>query len=281
MQNVVEISNVTVWRGETRVLQDFSLVVPRHCNTAILGPNGAGKSTLLKLLSRDLLPVHEEGSGVQIFGRERWNVWELRARMGIVSHDLQIEYPGHYTGGDVVLSGHRSSLGVWEHQGYTHADRARAGEVLTRLGVSELAGKPFARMSTGEQRRFLLARALVHDPELLILDEPTSGLDLEACFHYVEVVRELMREGRTVLLVTHHIHEIPPEIERVVLLRRGEVVADGAKADVLTDAHLSRAFGTEVELLEANGFYQAVPGKGSHPNATRHDGEDELDRGGC
>jgi len=116
-------------------------------------------------------------------------------------------------------------------------------------------------MSTGEQRRFLLGRALISDPDTLLLDEPTSGLDLKACFQYLEIVRGLMQAGKTVILVTHHIHEIPPEVWRVVLLKDGAVVADGAKENILTSVQLSQLFDTPIELVHANGFYQAMPGR--------------------
>src|SRR5690606_27637256 len=107
--NIIELQNVTAYRGDTRVFDGLSLAIPRGCNTAILGPNGAGKTTLLKLLAREIYPVEQEGSRLLLFGQERWNVWELRARLGIVSHDLQREYVGHATGLNVVLSGYYSS----------------------------------------------------------------------------------------------------------------------------------------------------------------------------
>ena len=116
-------------------------------------------------------------------------------------------------------------------------------------------------MSTGEQRRCLLGRALVHDPIALVLDEPTSGLDLTATFHYLDLVRAHMRKGKTLLLVTHHIHEIPPEVERVVLLKQGKILQDGEKRAVLTEANLSVLFDCPVSLAQANGWYQALPGQ--------------------
>jgi iron complex transport system ATP-binding protein len=265
MHDIVEITDVTAWRGDTRVFDRLSLTVPRGCNTAILGPNGAGKTTLLKLLAREIYPVARAGSRIRLFGQERWNVWDLRARLGIVSHDLQREYSGEATGWHVILSGFYASVGVWAHQRFDRAHEARAREILELLGIGALKDKPYATMSTGEQRRFLLGRALVHDPEALVLDEPTSGLDLKACFQYLEIVRGLMRAGKTVVLVTHHIHEIPPEIERVVLLQRGRVVADGAKPEVLTSERLSALFDTPIALVQANGYYQAVPA-GSRAN---------------
>jgi iron complex transport system ATP-binding protein len=260
MQKIIEIDNVTAYRGSSRVFDGLSLDIARGCHTAILGPNGAGKSTLLKLLSREIYPVSRAGSSIRLLGQERWNVFDLRAHLGIVSHDLQHEYLGYIRGLSVVLSGLYSSMDTWDHQQFSAADRERAEAIMAMLGVAALHDRAFGAMSTGEQRRFLLGRALINDPDTLLLDEPTSGLDLKACFQYLELVRHLMQAGKTVILVTHHIHEIPPEISRVVLLKQGSIVADGDKSTVLTSEQLSRLFDTPIELVWANGFYQALPG---------------------
>jgi iron complex transport system ATP-binding protein len=261
MQNIIEIKHVTAYRGHTRVFNDLSLDIPSGCQTVILGPNGAGKSTLLKLLSREIYPVQRQGSYIRIFGQERWNVFDLRAHFGIVCHDLQHEYLGHVRGLNVILAGYYSSIDTWSYQQFTAEDRAHAERVMEMLGVTELKDRTFATMSTGEQRRFLLGRALINDPDTLLLDEPTSGLDLKACFQYLDIVRGLMQAGKTVILVTHHIHEIPPEVSRVVLLKDGGVLADGDKHKILTSAQLSHLFDTPIELVRANGFYQAMPGR--------------------
>jgi iron complex transport system ATP-binding protein len=261
MQTIIEIQHVSAYRGHTRVFNDLSLEIAPGCHSAILGPNGAGKSTLLKLLSREIYPVQRPGSYIRVFGQERRNVWDLRAHFGMVSHDLQHEYLGHARGLNVILSGYYSSIDTWSHQQFSAEDRARAEHIMERLGVAELKDRPFAAMSTGEQRRFLLGRALINDPDTLLLDEPTSGLDLKACFQYLDIVRGLMQSGKTLILVTHHIHEIPPEVGRVVLLKAGAVIADGDKSTVLTSAQLSHLFDTPIELVRANGFYQAMPGR--------------------
>jgi iron complex transport system ATP-binding protein len=259
---LIEIQDVTAYRGDTRVFHHLSLDIEAGRNTVILGPNGAGKTTLLKLLVREIYPVAADGSSIRILGRDHWNVWELRAHLGIVSHDLQREYAGHASGFDVVLSGYYSSVGVWAHQRFSDAQRAGARRVLEMLGIAALKDKLYATMSTGEQRRFLLGRALVNDPDTLVLDEPTSGLDLKACFQYLDTIRALMRGGKTVVLVTHHIHEIPPEITHAVLLKGGRVIAEGEKAQILTNGNLTALFDTPIELVQANGFYQAMPGRG-------------------
>lgn len=260
MLNLLEIKNATVYRGLHEVFCNLSLTLPQGCNTAILGPNGAGKSTLLKLLARDLYPVQREGSYVRLFGQERWDVWELRAHFGIISHELQENYLHTVRGVNVILSGYYSSVDLPWHQHPSDADRDRAHNVMRTLGITHLGNRMFGEMSTGEQRRFLLGRALINDPETLILDEPTSGLDLKACFQYLDTIRTLMQKGKTVILVTHHIHEIPPEIEQIVLLTQGKVLAHDEKTRLLTDANLSQLFDTPVKLLQHNGFYQALPG---------------------
>lgn len=260
---LLSAKHVTAYRGDTCVFQDLTLDLERGTQTAILGPNGSGKSTLVKLLTGEVHPVPRDETVLRLFGLDRWSVWDIRARLGIVSHDLQRDFPEEATGLEVLLSGFRSSLGVYPYQTFDFRERNRAGEVAEQVGVAQLADRHFATMSTGEQRRCLLGRALVHDPEALVLDEPTSGLDLQACFQYLATIRKLMSTGTTILLVTHHIHEIPPEIERVILLGRGRVLADGSKDSILTGPRLSRLFETPLEVGSAQGFFYAVPAPSS------------------
>ena len=256
---ILDIQHATVYREDTCVFADFSFALHEGEHAAILGPNGAGKSTLLKFLAGGVHPLPLDKTSVRMFGEEGGNVWEVRKRLGIVSHDLQRDYLICAEGLNVILSGYYASNDTYEYQEFSDAQIARAREVMQELGIESLAGRRFGHLSTGEQRRFLLGRALVHDPSVLVLDEPTSGLDLKACFHYLDLLRAQIRKGKTVLLVTHHLREIPPEIERVVLLKGGEIVADGQKANLLTDVNLSRLFDQPVTLVRANGWYQALP----------------------
>lgn len=260
---ILDIQHATVYRGDTCVFSDFSFALQEGEHAAIVGPNGAGKSTLLKLLAGGVHPLPLDETRISLFGEEGGNVWEVRKRLGIVSHDLQRDYLICAEGLNVILSGYYASNDTYEYQEFSEAQVARAHEVMKELGIESLAGRRFGHLSTGEQRRFLLGRALVHDPSVLVLDEPTSGLDLKACFQYLDLLRAQIRKGKTVLLVTHHLHEIPPEIERVVLLKEGQIVADGSKANLLTDVNLSRLFDQPVTLVRANGWYQALPGSPS------------------
>ncbi len=261
-EKLIEIHNATIWRGSTRVFEQLDLAIDQHERVAILGPNGSGKTTLLKLINRELYPVVKPGSWVRILGREQWNVWELRKHIGIVSHDLQRRYTRSTTALEVVVSGFYSSIGVHGTlaRSVSNEQRAMAHAVLAELGVEALAETALGAMSTGQQRRCLLARALVHRPDTLILDEPTAGLDFSARFDYLERLRQLARDGCNIVVVTHHLDEIPPEVERIVLLKNGRVAADGRKESVLTSETLSDVYETRVRVAEIDGYFLAYPG---------------------
>jgi iron complex transport system ATP-binding protein len=261
---LIEIANATIWRGSTRVFENLSLDIEQHERVAILGPNGSGKTTLLKTINRELYPVVRAGSHIRILGREKWNVWELRKQIGVVSNDLHQRYESTTTAIEVVVSGFFSSIGVHgilaDRVTREQVDAAR--RTLAELGLLELRKTPLNRMSSGQQRRCLLARALVHDPVTLILDEPTTGLDFAASFDYLQRIRRLAGAGRNIVIVTHHLNEIPPEVDRVILLQEGRIAADGSKAEVLTGEQLSDVYETPIRVAEVDGYYLAYPGKG-------------------
>jgi iron complex transport system ATP-binding protein len=264
---LIEIHDATIWRGRTRVFENLTLSIEQHERVAILGPNGSGKTTLLKTINRELYPVVRDGSWVRILGREKWNVWELRKHIGIVSHDLHQRYRPDTTALEVVVSGYLSSIGVHgilaDKIGSEQLVAARG--ILADLGIAELEKRPLKSMSTGQQRRCLLGRALVHGPDTLILDEPTSGLDFAASFDYLERIRDLARKGRNIVIVTHHLNEIPPEVERVILLDAGTISADGPKASVLSTEKLSAVYDTPIRVAEVDGYYLAYPGVTNSP----------------
>ncbi len=257
---ILDIQQATVYRGDTCVFSDFSFALHEGEHAAVLGPNGSGKSTLLKLLSGEVHAMPRDDTRMALFGDERWNVWEVRKQIGIVSHDLQRDYLICAEGENVILSGFYASNDTYAYQEFSKTQMVRAHEVMRELGIESLARRRFGHLSTGEQRRFLLGRALVHDPPVLVLDEPTSGLDLKACFHYLDLLRAQISKGKTVLLVTHHLHEIPPEIDRVIFLKEGKILADGQKRTLLTNEQVSQLFDSQITLVQANGWYQALPG---------------------
>lgn len=266
---LIEIRNATIWRGKTCVFRELDLSIEQHERIAILGPNGSGKTTLLKTINRELYPVAGPDSSVRILGRDSWNVWELRKQIGVVSHDLQQRYTPTTSAIEVVMSGFFASIGVHGTLAnvVTPEQRQAAEATMHELGLDALQQTPLAKMSTGQQRRCLLARALVHNPATLIFDEPTAGLDLAASFDYLARLQRLANDGRSIVIVTHHLNEIPPEIERVVVLQRGRIVADGPKKSVLNQELLSRVYETKVRVTEIHGYYLAYPGR-SDKNVT-------------
>src|SRR6201998_3311922 len=235
---LLALNRVTVMRGEHPALQDVTLRVDAGEHVCILGPNGCGKSTLIKTITRECYPVANEGSSISILGRERWNIFELRSLLGIVSPDLLASCTTEATGRDVVLSGFFSSTRIFPHHAPKPELLEKPHAARARLGIAHLAGRPVAQMSSGEAKRTLIARALVHEPQTLLFDEPSNALDIGAQLQLRETMRELAQSGLGILLVTHHVPEVIPEIERVVLLREGRILADGPKAAILTDENL-------------------------------------------
>ena len=259
---LLEIDQASVMQGARLVLDRVSLRIAMHQHTAILGANGSGKSTLVKLIARQIYPLARgDGSGaVRIFGRDRWPVSELRSLLGIVSPSVQLDYTSDTPVEvfDAVVSGFFAARGVARNHHVTERMRERASEALAHVGAMHLVGRPLSSLSTGEARRVLIARALVHGPRALLLDEPCTGLDLASRRRFLESLRELARTGTTLLLVTHHVEEILPEIDHVVVLRDGRILQQGSKADTLTDRTLSAAFGVRVRVTRHGDYYAAV-----------------------
>ena len=256
---LIKIENATAWRGSTKVFDGLSLSIPSDRSTAVLGPNGAGKSTLLRIITRRIYPNPTPDCVVEILGKSRWNVWELRKQLGVVSQDMQHQYRDDVNVFDVVASGFFSTVGIPDHIEVDDQQKSRVEELLLELKIDSLRAKPYAAMSTGERRRYLLARALVHDPHTLIFDEPTAGLDIPGIFQYLETARRLMQSGKTLVVVTHHVHEIPPEISHLVLMKNGDVMKAGAKSDLLNDETMSQLFDVPLKVIETDGYFQVLP----------------------
>jgi len=259
---LLTIDRASVMQGDRLVLDQLTLQLADGQHTAILGPNGSGKSTLVKLIARHLYPLAQrDGSGtVRIFGRDRWNVAELRSLLGIVSPAVQLDYTSDTPVEvfDAVVSGFFAARGTSFNHQITDDMRARATEALRQVGATSLVGRDMVSLSTGEARRVLIARALVHRPRALLLDEPCAGLDMASRRHFLESLRALARGGTTLLLVTHHVEEILPEIDNVVLLRDGQVFKQGDKSSTLTDGALSETFGMPVRVTTHGNYYAAA-----------------------
>lgn len=257
---LLDLQNIRVMRGDvTRggriVLDDFSLRINGDEHVAVLGPNGCGKSTLIKTITRECYPMVREGSSMTILGQKSWNVFELRSLLGVVSNDLMSSCTGDASGLDVVLSGFFSSTRIFPNHTVDPNHRELAEVALAQLGVAHLAERAVQEMSSGEAKRVLIARALVHKPRALLFDEPSNSLDILAQRGLRETMRSLANSGIGIILVTHELPDVVPEIERVVLMSNGRIVADGRKEEVLQAESLGKLFRLTVELGRRDGYY--------------------------
>jgi len=256
---LIDFQNVTVERGGRIVLDGVTLSIAQGEHIAILGPNGSGKSTLIKVISRDLYPrLKPEPWSLRILGRDRWHLFDLRNHLGLVSNDWMQMCTRDYSGYEIVLSGFFGSVGIWPNHQVTAEMERKARDVMDLLEISHLAERNTNEMSSGEARRILIGRALVHDPQALVLDEPTTSLDLHASHELREILRKLAANGISIIMVTHHLPDIIPEIRRVALFRAGRVYCDGPTGQVLQAAPLSAVFGLDVEVLNRGGYYHVL-----------------------
>jgi len=258
----LSMRNVDIARGQKVVLQDVNLTIATGEHIAILGSNGCGKSTLIKAMTCECYPIVRSGMEMKVYGRDRWEVQELRKHLGVVATELPGERTSVTRGLDAVVSGFFSSSTLWPNLEVTEPMRASAMDALGLLGAAYLRDRFVGEMSAGEKRRVMIARALVHRPEMLLLDEPSNALDLAAQRELREILRAVAvgsddRRGTGVVMVTHHLADILPEIDRVVMMRGGRIVADGPKTELLTAERLEELFGVGLELTERHGYWHS------------------------
>jgi iron complex transport system ATP-binding protein len=260
--SLIEMTGVSIERETTRILDRVSLSIPQKQHVAIVGPNGSGKSTLLKLLMKFFYPSVIDGQSgtVRILGQEEWNVWELRSHLGFVSSDIDHHFTlgrsGRLNAIQTVLTGYFSAELELDQHSVTDAMRSESKRLLERFQLCSQSSKCIGHMSTGERRRVLLARALVRRPQAIVLDEPTTGLDIRARVDLLVMLNELACTGTQIVLVTHHLEEILPCIDRTILLKAGKVFRDARTNEALSEDSISALFDTTIQIdRDAEGFF--------------------------
>lgn len=255
---MIQLRHVTVRRNRHLILDDISLDIEKGQHTAVIGPNGAGKSTLIKVLTKDMHPIQHEELVLKLYGKETWHILDLKNRLGIITPDLQRICHTPYSAEETILSGFFSSIGLF-HLQHTVTPRMKEtmDETAAFLSISHLLKKPMNTLSSGEARKILIARALIHNPESMLLDEPSSNLDLPAGKELRRILDKLAEKRKTIILISHDLADILPRIKRLVCIRDGKIIAEGSKEELLTESFLSELYGTKVYLDHRNGFYKA------------------------
>lgn len=244
----LQVRDAVVRRAGKDILAIDQLTIEEGESICLLGPNGAGKSTFIHLITREALPLHRDTPPVLFRGQERPVLQEVRAAMGIVSPSMQEQITVHLPALEVVIGGLYGVLGMPRRIEVTPADRQRALNTMEQLGIASLADRDIMTLSTGQARRVLIARALVSNPSAIIFDEPCTGLDPEGMFYVRQCMRAVVQSGRAVLLVTHYPEDIIPEIQRLLLVKEGRIIADGPKRQLLTDSAMSSLFDIPLQV---------------------------------
>lgn len=258
-QPFFEIKNASVWRGDVLALQSLDLTLRHGENVAILGANGAGKSSLLKLMTGEVRVEANAGASCKLFGEELWNIEELRHRIGLVMPEEVARFHPEEIAEDVVRSAFRGAYGRTGDMRFKAEEKQRALRAMEETGVGGLAGRLFGQLSSGEKRRFLIARAMVHDPEVLVLDEPSTALDFGGRLAVLKRLGAIAGNTGNIILVTHDPGEILPEIERVILLKESRIFADGNKSEVVTPENLGELYGMKLRVTWSNGWAMVSP----------------------
>jgi len=246
---------VSIEREGAMALRNVTFSIAAGEHVALLGPNGSGKSTLLKAITRECYPRFPGESYIRVWGEQTWTLFELRATLGIVTNDLVATCTKPYSVFETVLSAFFGSIGVWPNHRVTPEMEAKARDAIEFFEISHLSERLMNEISSGEARRAVFARALAHDPKALVLDEPTNSLDARAQREVREAMSKLVRNGVTVIVVTHHLPDIIPEIHRIVALKQGRIFFDGPKQELLNSQRMEELFETPVHVEQTGGFY--------------------------
>lgn len=256
----LKLTDASVRRAGRIILHVDHLEIAEGENIAILGPNGSGKSTFVKLITREVMPLYRDVPPVLFRGNPRATLVDVRRALGIVSSTMQSEITVHLPAVDIVAGGLTGTVGLPLRISESAAANARrrAREALDQVGIADLADQDVMTMSTGQARRILIARSLVHGPDALMFDEPCTGLDPQGMYYVRKTLRMLTQAGKSIVMVTHYPEDIIPEITRLILIKDGKIFADGPKEELLDSKAISNLFDVPVKINCEQGYYSLV-----------------------
>ena len=249
-----EAKNINCFKGGFRVIKNLNLKIAYSENVILIGPNGSGKSSLIDVINRNIYPVVDNQSLLKIFEKELINLWELRKRISTVNNDIKNRISPNLKVFDVILSGLYGKYSFISNK--SERDLYKVDSIIEKMNISKLSKKNFAYLSDGEKQISLIARALIKKPDILILDEPVANLDYKSKFFVIDKINELSKLNTKILCVTHDISMITTIYDRVIMLKGGEIIADGYQNEVIKRENLKNLYGIEVEVIKNNGLWQ-------------------------
>ena len=248
-----EAKNINCFKGGFRVIKDLNLKIEYSENVILIGPNGSGKSSLIELINRNIYPVITNYSKLKIFDKELINLWELRKRISTVNNDIKNRINPNLNVFDLILSGLYGRYCYIPNK--SESDLYKVENIIKNMNISNLSKKKFFYLSDGEKQISLIARALIKKPDILILDEPIANLDYKSKFFVIDKINELSKLNTKILCVTHDISMITEIYNRVIMIKSGEIIADGNQTKVINSEILNKLYGINVEVIKNNGCW--------------------------
>ena len=245
--------NINCFKNDFRVIKDLNLKISYSENVILIGPNGSGKSTLIEVINRNIYPVFTKDSTLRIFDKELIDIWELRKRISTVNNEIKNRINPHLRVCDLILSGLYGKYCFISNK--SEGDVYKVTNIMKNMNISSLSNKYFSYLSDGEKNISLIARALIKKPNILILDEPTANLDYPSKFFVIDKINELSKLNTKILCITHDVSMITPIYDRVIMLKGGEIIADGEQNKVINRENLNKLYGINVEVIKNNGLW--------------------------
>jgi len=248
-----ESENINCFKNGSKVIKNLNLKISYSDNVILIGPNGSGKSSLIELINRNIYPVIANESTLKIFDKELINLWELRKRISTVNNDIKNRVNANLQVFDLILSGLYGRYCFITNK--SERDIYMVESIMKNMNIANLSKKYFSCLSDGEKQISLIARALIKKPNILILDEPTSNLDYKSKFFVIDKINELSKLNTKILCVTHDISMITKIYDRIIMLKDGEIIADGYQNEILNSKNLKKLYDIDIEVCKNNGFW--------------------------